>query len=419
MNSKPSSRRKFFQHGAALAGMAMGVGRSANAQTGQAKAGDRPTGFRAYGERSKYDTFTRLEDDHEEAGLTTPIEDQFGIITPAGLHFLMDHDHRKDLLEIDPEKHRLLIHGMVNKPLVFTVEELKTLPSVSRISFIECNGNSQPQRGVDSVQRLHGRVSCSEWTGVPLSLLLKEAGVQQGAKWILAEAADRKKYTTELPIEKMLDDALVAYGQNGESLRHEQGYPLRLIVPGFEGNSGIKWLRRIKLGDTPFMPRFQAAGNSELRMDGKAVWHNFEMGAKSVITRPGGGQKLPGPGFYEIRGFAWSGGGAVRKVEVSTDGGQSWKDAKLQEPVLRFAFTRFTLDWRWNGEGTVLMSRCIDERGEVQPTVAQMASVRGVTREYLLGIGERYKDMGPGNHHNSIQPWRVTPEGNLLNDLFS
>lgn len=420
MKRKPSSRRRFFQDSAALAGLAMGVGQSSLAQTPQAEeAGATPTGVRAYGERSKYDTFTRLEDDHEEAGLTTPIQDMLGIITPSGLHFLMDHDHRKDLLDVDPNRHRLLIHGLVNRPLIFTVDELKSLPSVSRIYFIECNGNSQPQRGVDSVQRLHGRTSCSEWTGVPLSLLLKEAGVQQGAKWLLAEGADRKKYTTSIPLEKALDDALVAYGQNGESIRPEQGHPLRLIIPGFEGNISMKWLRRIKLGDKPFMPRFQAAGNSELRMDGKAVWHNFEMGAKSIITRPGGGQKLPGPGFYEIRGLAWSGGGAVRKVEVSTDGGRSWKDARLQEPVLRFAFARFTLDWRWNGEETVLQSRCTDERGEVQPTVAQMASVRGVTVEYLLGIGERYKDMGPGNHHNSIQPWKITREGSVLNALFS
>lgn len=420
MNPKSPGRRRFFQQGVALAGLAMGVVESSNAQIEGSVTGTRPTeAFRAYGERSQFDTFTRLEDDHGETGLTTPIQDQHGIITPSGLHFLMDHDHTKELLVADPKEHRLLIHGMVDRPLIFTMDELKTLPSVSRIYFIECNGNSQPQKGVDAVQRLHGRVSCSEWTGAPLSLLLREAGVQPGAKWLLAEAADRKKYTTNIPIEKALDDALVAYGQNGESIRHEQGYPLRLIIPGFEGNSSMKWLRRIKLGDTPFMPRYQAAGNSELGMGGKAVWHNFEMGAKSVITRPAGGQQLPGPGFYEIRGFAWSGGGSVKRVEVSTDGGRSWKDARLQEPVLRFAFARFTLDWNWNGEEAVLMSRCTDERGEVQPTVAQMARVRGVTVEYLLGIGERYKDMGPGNHHNSIQPWRITREGNILNALFS
>ena len=420
MNPKSTSRRRFIQQGAALAGLAMGVGKPSNAQMEGSATGTRPEeAFRAYGERSRFDTFTRLVDDHGVSGLTTPIQDQLGIITPSGLHFLMDHDHTTELLIVDPTEHRLLIHGLVDRPLIFTMEELKTLPSVSRIYFIECNGNSQPTEGVDAVQRLHGRVSCSEWTGVPLSLLLREAGVQPGAKWVLAEAADRKKYTTNIPIEKALDDALVAYGQNGESLRHEQGYPLRLIIPGFEGNSSMKWVRRIELGDTPFMPRYQAAGNSELGMDGKAVWHNFEMGAKSIITRPGGGQRLPGPGFYEIRGFAWSGGGAVRRVEVSTDGGRSWQDARLQEPVLRFAFTRFTQDWNWDGEETVLMSRCTDERGEVQPTVAQMASVRGVTVEYLLGVGERYKDMGPGNHHNSIQPWRITREGNILNALFS
>ena len=181
----------------------------------------------------------------------------------------------------------------------------------------------------------------------------------------------------------------------------------------------MKWLRRIKLGDKPFMPRFQAAGNSEMRMDGKAVWYNFEMGAKSIITRPGGGQRLPKPGFYEITGLAWSGGGAVRKVEVSTDGGRSWKEARLQEPVLRYAFARFNLDWHWNGEETVLQSRCTDERGEVQPSIAEEAKLRGVTLEYLLGIGERYKDMGPGNHHNAIQPWRVTRDGRVLNAMFS
>lgn len=420
--SKPSSRRQFLQHGAALTGLTMGVAHSSFAQTEGAVATEkRPAGTRAYGQRSKHDKWTRLVDDHIHVGLTTPIQDQYGIITPSGLHFFMDHDH-KALPDIDPVTHRLMLNGTVDRPLIFTVDELKTYPSVSRIIAIECNGNSQPMKDVDSIQRLHGRASCSEWTGVSLALLLKEAGMQPKTKWVLAEGAENRNYSISFPIEKALEDSIVAYAQNGESIRQENGFPLRLIVPGFEGNSSVKWLRRIKVGDQPFMPKDQTARNITIRRDGKGMWFNFQMGVKSLITRPGGGQQLPKPGPYAITGLAWSGAGAIRRVEVSTDGGQTWKDAKLDDQVLRHAFTQFSLEWRWNGEETVIMSRGTDEAGEVQPTLAEAAKLRGATVEYILGLRESRKNnrtIGFGDHYNMIQPWRITPDGRVLNDMYS
>ncbi|MBI2817929.1 MAG: sulfite dehydrogenase [Acidobacteria bacterium] len=408
MGSKQSSRRRFLKGGAALAGLAIGGIPRAIAQVPRVEKADAPPGdSRAYGHRSRFDTSKRLDDTHAPHGMTTPIQDTTGIITPNGLHFVMDHDHM-ERPDIDPKQHRLLIHGQVDRPLSFTLEELKTLPSVSKIYFIECNGNSQPPRGPgkDSVQDVHGRISCSEWTGVPLALLLREAGLKAGATWLVAEGADAKRYAMGIPLTKGMEDVLVAYGQNGEPVRPEQGYPLRLIIPGFEGNISIKWLRRIKVVDQLYVPRHQAT-NAELMPNGKALWFNFQIGAKSVITRPSGGQKLPGPGFYEITGLAWSGGGAVHRVEVSTDGGKSWKDAELQQPVLPMAWTRFRSPWTWNGQEAVLQSRCTDERGEVQPTLAQLREVWGINSDFYFQ-----------DHFNGIQPWKVTPDGVVHNALL-
>jgi sulfane dehydrogenase subunit SoxC len=248
---------------------------------------------------------------------------------------------------------------------------------------------------------------------VPLSLLLKEAGVQKRAIWIIAEGAEESMHTKSIPLEKAMDDCLVAYGQNGEAVRPEQGYPLRLLVPGWEGINSVKWLRRIKLVDQPVMAMFESTRYPSLRRDGKARWFQFELGPKSVITYPSGGQRLSTPGFYEITGLAWSGGGAIRRVEVSTDGGRTWKDAELQPPVTSKAHTRFVFGWNWNREEAVLQSRSTDERGEVQPTIVEIAKIWRVEPDYFR---DPYAIVG---HFNAIQPWKVTRDGSVYNALFS
>jgi len=317
-------------------------------------------------------------------------------------------DHVNGIPEIDPQKHRLLMHGMVDRPLSFTMDEIKRLPSVSRVYFLECNANSRPLRDEsrDSVQMVHGRTSCSEWTGVLLSVLLKECGVQRGASWIVAEGSESNKYTMSMPLGKAMDDILVAYAQNGEPVRPQQGYPLRLVVPGWEAIRSVKWLSRVKVADQPQMAWHETGNNADTRPDGKGLWFRFELGPKSVITRPSGGQRLL-PGFCEITGLAWTGGNIVRRVDVSTDGGRTYKEAELQQPVLRHAHTRFRFPWKWNGEEAVLQSRCTDERGEVQPTIAEAAKNLGVTPEYFYDA----------DHFNGIQPWKVSRDGSVHNAL--
>lgn len=297
-----------------------------------------------------------------------------------------------------------MIHGLVEKPLMLTLEDLKRFPSSSRIYFIECAGNGfgRRQRGSNSVQETHGLTSCSEWTGVPLSILLRETGLQRNANWLLAEGADAVLMTRSIPLKKALEDVLVAYAQNGEALRPEQGYPLRLLVPGWEGNINIKWLRRIKVVDQPYMTREETARYTDLLSDGTARIFSFEMDPKSVITFPSGQQKLNGSGFYEITGLAWSGRGAIRSVEVSVDGGNTWSNAALQEPVLRFAHTRFRFPWHWDGKEAIIQSRCRDEHGDLQPTLAQLIKVRGENWFY---------------HFNPIQPWRIRADGSVENAL--
>jgi sulfane dehydrogenase subunit SoxC len=296
-----------------------------------------------------------------------------------------------------------MIHGMVDRPVVLTMAEIKRLPSTSRILFLECQGNTQREWSAPfekTVDGTHGLTSCSEWTGVALSLLLREAGVRKGAACIVAEGADASGNERSLPMAKAMDDVLVAYGQNGEALRPENGYPLRLLVPGWTGNINVKWLRRLKAVDRPYMTRMDVVGQPVLMPDGTARQLSFVMEAKSVITSPSGGQRLPGPGTHEIRGLAWSGRGLVRRVEVSTDGGKTWREARLQAPVLRFAHTRFRLDWRWDGREAVLQSRCVDETGYVQPPLAELIRVRGLNSHYF---------------NNAIQSWKVAADGSVHN----
>jgi sulfane dehydrogenase subunit SoxC len=403
-----SSRRRFLKGGVTLgAAMIAGAGhpiagRAQPMPDDPSKVLGGP--LRPYGERSRFEETGRenwaKNKTDELGGSFTPLDETLGIITPSALHYVVQ---RGGLPDIDPAQHRLIIHGLVDRPVILTVEEIKRLPSTSRILFLECAGNTLTewhQPVGKTVRGTHGWTSCSEWTGVPLSLLLREVGVQKGAAWIIAEGADATGNERSIPLTKAIDDVLVAYGQNGEAPRPENGYPLRLIVPGWAGNMNVKWLRRIKVVDRPYLTRMDAVGQPNLMRNGKARQFVFVMEAKSVITFPSGGQQLSGSGYYEIRGLAWSGRGLVRRVEVSTDGGKTWRDARLQEPVLPLAHTRFRLDWRWDGREAVLQSRCIDETGYVQPTLAELVKVRGRNSLYF---------------NNAIQSWKVAADGSVHN----
>jgi sulfane dehydrogenase subunit SoxC len=402
------SRRRFLKGGAALgAALAAWAGRPLAARAQPAP--DDPSKvlggpLRPYGERARFEQsvreMTSVNKTDEWGGTYTPLDETLGIITPSALHYVVQRGGTPD---IDPRKHRLLIHGLVDRPMVLTMEEIRRLPSTSRILFLECQGNSMLEWSApkgETVRATHGSTSCSEWTGVPLALLLREAGVPQGAAWILAEGADATGNERSIPMTKAMDDVLVAYGQNGEAIRPENGYPLRLIVPGWTGNINVKWLRRIKVVDRPYLTRMDGVGQPTLMPDGKARQLQFVLEAKSVITFPSGGQRLPGPGLYEIQGLAWSGRGLIRRVEVSTDSGKTWREARLQEPVLPLAHTRFRLDWRWDGREAVLQSRCTDETGYVQPTLAELVKVRGLNSVYF---------------NNAIQNWKVAADGGVHN----
>lgn len=329
----------------------------------------------------------------------SPLQSLSGIITPNGLFFERYHAGRAD---VDPHQHRLLIHGLVERPLVLSMDDIMRFPSVSRIYFIECpaNGGMEWREAqLNSLQFTHGMLSCAEWTGVKLSTLLDEVGLKKEAKWVLAEGADAARMNRSLPLDKCLDDCLVVYGQNGEALRPEQGYPLRLLVPGWQGNVSIKWLRRLKIGDQPWFSREETSKYTELMPDGKARGFTWVNDAKSVVTFPCPEKPLSGPGLYEIRGLAWSGHGKIKAVDISFDGGVNWRPAQLQEPVLSKALTRFTIPWQWNGAPALLESRATDETGYVQPTIAQLRRVRGTNPIY---------------HNNSIQTWQVKPDGKVF-----
>jgi sulfane dehydrogenase subunit SoxC len=400
-----------LKSGAALAGLTAGGIRPAFGQSSMAEAlSPKNKELIAYGERSKYIKSIRIpvtgRMSPDMYGLTfhvlTPLQDQFGIITPSSLFYVATH-RGSYVPEINPNEHRLMVHGMVERPLIFTMDELKRLPFVSRIHFVECQGNrASPQN--KTVQETHGLVSCAEWTGVPLSLLLKEAGVKNGAAWIVAEGAEEVKGSSTIPLAKAMDDCMVAYGMNGEAIRPQQGFPLRLLVPGFEGIYQIKYLRRIKVVEQYYMT-YDDYGH--INADARAAALAEQIGPKSVITFPSGGQQLPGPGFYEINGLAWSGGGEVRKVEISTDAGQHWQEAELRSPTYRMSFTRFALPWKWDGRESVLMSRCTDELGTVQPTRQQVAKFWGDPED---------RPRVRGND-NTVQPWKVLSDGSVHNGL--
>ena len=396
-----SSRRWFLRAVTAASGAVMAACRGTTADP-EPQPSLLGAPISRYGERSPFEKATRLLSQTttpEEASSRTPLGDIEGIITPSSLHF---ERHHAGIPKIDPAQHELLIHGLVERPLAFRLAELKRLPSVSRIYFLECSGNSGtgwrpvPQ---PSAAAAHGLTSCSAWTGVPLAVLFKEVGVRPEGKWFVAEGADACRMARSVPIEKAWDDALVAYAQNGEALRPEQGYPIRLLLPGWEGNASVKWLRQIKIVDEPVMTRDETSKYTDLLPDGRARQFTFMMEAKSVITRPSAGQKLAGPGFHEITGLAWSGQGAITRVEVSTDGGTTWSEATLQTPVLPKAHTRFTFPWRWDGREAVLAARCTDASGYVQPARAELVEARGIHSNY---------------HCNAIQGWKVQADGSVI-----
>jgi len=328
-----------------------------------------------------------------------PLHELEGMITPSGLHF---ERHHNGVPAIDPDRHELLIHGLVERPLLFNLNELQRYPMVSKLCFIECGGNSNAGWRSNPIQTpagyFHGLVSCSEWTGVPLSLLLDEAGAQAGASWIIAEGGDAFAMNISVPLEKAMDDAILALYQNGEKIRPENGYPLRLILPGWEGVLNVKWLRRLKLSAEPVMARNETARYTELLPSGKARMFTFIIDAKSLITSPSVGMQLQDTGFYEISGLAWSGRGRIKAVEVSADGGASWAEALLQEPVLPHCFTRFRIPWHWQGEPSILKSRAIDETGYVQPE-----------RDALIAERGRHGYF----HYNAVVSWAIAEDGTI------
>ncbi len=339
----------------------------------------------------------------------TPLGELDGIITPADLHF---ERHHSGVPEIDPASYELLIHGMVDRPTVFTLSELKRFPSVSHIAFLECSGNGGAAFNATrmptemSPQQMDGLLSTSEWTGVSLATLLREVGARRGARWIVAEGGDAALLNRSIPIEKAMDDGMIAHGQNGEALRPEQGYPARVFLPGWEGNMSVKWVRRIEVTDEPVMSREETAAYTDPLPGGIARQFSFVMDAKSVITFPTFPHALPERGWWEVRGLAWSGRGAITRVEVSADGGESWRDARLQQPVLPLATVRFSFPWHWDGREAMLMSRCTDSTGYVQPSAREYLAVRGEQTRY---------------HSNFVRPWKVAADGTVtygLGDLL-
>jgi sulfane dehydrogenase subunit SoxC len=331
-----------------------------------------------------------------------------GMITPNGLHFVVSYGGPPN---IDPDKHQLLIHGLVKRPLLFTLDALARYPKVSRITFVECGGNSAPLFSPEpiqaNVQALHGLASCAEWTGVKLSTLLEETGIDPTAKWFIAEGADGPHLTRSVPVAKALDDAIIALYQNGERLMPANGYPMRLLLPGYEGNMNVKYLRRIKIVAEPAMSFWESKTYAQLLPDGEAYQFYFLQEVKSFITQPSPGLTLKEPGAYEISGVAYSGNGRIAKVMVSADGGRSWAQAALQEPVLPKAFTRFRMAWRWDGGPATLQSRAWDEAGNSQPTRAEFVAQRGQLKSVPPVLAF------PNQHFNAITSWAVDAKGQV------
>ncbi len=366
-----------------------------------------PVAARPYGSPSQYEKNLQRR---ESPGLTrvgaasvsfAPLQRLFGIITPNGLHF---ERHHQGWWDIDPHQHRLMVMGMVREPKVYTMDDLMRLPAVSRMHFIECGANTAMEWGnvaVPTVQYTHGMLSCCEFTGVKLATLLDDCGFdRKTGKYVLAEGADGSGMTRTLSMERALDDVMVAWAMNGEMLRPENGYPLRLVAPGIQGVSWVKWLRRLEVGDEPWGTKDEVLHYVDLMPDGRLRQYSSIQECKSVITSPSGGQFLLDRGFYNVTGLAWSGRGKVKRVDVSFDGGRNWKTARLENPVLPKCLTRFNADWAWDGKPAILQSRAIDETGYVQPKINQLRAVRGTRSIY---------------HNNAIQSWQVADTGEVAN----
>ena len=414
----PAARRREFMRGAfaaAAAGLALPAAR---AQAGDdpniielpehSRALGQPVATDGYGKPSKHESNVQRR---QSPGLTqtrqasvsfAPLQSLFGIVTPSGLHF---ERHHQGWWDIDPGKHRFMVNGMVKAPKVFTMDDLMRLPSVSRFHFIECGANTGVEWGnvaVPTCQYTHGMLSCSEFTGVPLITLLEMAGADlAGGKFVLAEGGDGSSMTRTIPLSLVRSgEVLVAYGQNGEMLRPENGYPLRLVVPGVQGVSWVKYLRRVELGDQPFGTKDETIHYVDLMPDGQHRQYTSIQECKSVVTTPSGGQMLLDRGYYNISGLAWSGRGKVQRVDVSVDAGRNWRSARLETPVLSKCLTRFSLDWVWDGKPAIIQSRATDETGYVQPGYRQLRAVRGTRSIY---------------HNNAIQSWRVETSGEVSN----
>ena len=384
-----------------LAGAAgvVALGKTAATQAPQApsdptKVRGKPS--RALGQRSPSEKPQRQV--RSVTSSSTPHQDLYGTITPADLHF---ERHHGGVPDIDPKTYTLLVHGMVERPTVFTLADLKRFPAVSRVYFLECSGNFGGRTGSGEItpQQVAPLTSNSEWAGVALATLFREVGARPQAKWFLAEGQDAALLTRSIPIAKAYDDALIAYGQNGEAIRPEQGYPARLFLPGWEGNASVKWIRRIELSDRPFMTREETSKYTDPMADGTARIFSFLMDARSLITYPAYPVTLA-RGWVEINGIAWSGSGKIRRVDISTDGGTTWTAAKLQEPVLSKAHTRFRHLWNWTGGEAVIMSRAVDETGYVQPTRTDLMAMRGVS--------------SVGYHYNPITAWQIRADGTVV-----
>ena len=361
------------------------------------------------GDRSPFEAIRREVGRIDPDGYSlTPLEKLSGIITPSDLHF---ERHHAGVPSIDPNQYELLIHGLVDRPLKFRLEDLRRFPSVSRICFIECSGNGyltsfDPPDIPEEITpgQLDGLVSTSEWTGVRLATLMNEVGARSSATWFLAEGQDAAVMTRSIPMAKAWDDALVAYAQNGEPLRPAQGYPVRLLLPGWEGNTSVKWLRRIEVSDAPFMTREETSKYSDARSDGKVEMFTFSMDPKSLITSPGFPEILPGSGWFQISGIAWSGHGSVDSVDISVDGGNTWQPATLHPPILPKCTTRFSFSWHWDGRPTLFMSRATDDKGFRQPLYADAQEGRGPATYY---------------HNNVIRPWNIDADGRITFGLRS
>ena len=366
-----------------------------------------PVATHGYGQPSRHEKNLQRR---QSPGLTrvgassvsfTPLQGLFGIITPNGLHF---ERHHQGWWDVDPNQHRLMVMGLVRQAKVYTMDDLMRLPAVSRMHFIECGANTGMEWGnvaVPTVQYTHGMLSCCEYTGVRLSTLLDDCGYDKAkGKFVLAEGADGSGLTRTIAMERAVDDVMVAWAMNGEMLRPENGYPLRLVAPGLQGVSWVKWLRRIEVGDQPWATKDEALHYVDLMPDGMHRQYSSIQECKSVITTPSGGQTLLDKGYYNVTGLAWSGRGRVKRVDVSFDGGRNWRTARLEGPVLPKCLTRFNIDWIWDGSPAVLQSRAVDETGYVQPKINQLRAVRGTRSIY---------------HNNAIQSWRVAADGEVAN----